>query len=128
MKYFISGHGDITDEEFQTYYIAQIDKALKDKDRLFILGDFKGVDKKSLEYLKNKTKTNEVIICHIFENPRHDTYEYTKIGGFTSDNERDSFMTENSDVDIAWVRQGKEKSGTAKNLKRRKNEITSAKK
>ena len=40
-------------------------------------------------------------------------------GGFGSDQERDSAMTGNTDEDIAWIRPGRERSGTAKNLMRR---------
>jgi len=41
------------------------------------------------------------------------------MGGFTTDDERDAAMTMASDADIAWVRPGRKKSGTAKNLARR---------
>lgn len=40
-------------------------------------------------------------------------------GGFTSDIERDKAMTEHSDYDIAFIRKGKESSGTAQNILRR---------
>jgi hypothetical protein len=40
-------------------------------------------------------------------------------GGFPNDAARDAYMTQHSDRDIAWVRTGKEHSGTAKNLQRR---------
>ena len=40
-------------------------------------------------------------------------------GGYKSDIERDSAMTENSDYDIAFVKSGRWNSGTAQNIKRR---------
>lgn len=46
-------------------------------------------------------------------------YGFKTVGGFESDRVRDEAMTAASDADIAWVRPGREKSGTAKNLKRR---------
>ena len=36
---------------------------------------------------------------------------------------RDSVMTKKSNYDIAWVRQDREKSGTMKNLQRRKDKF-----
>lgn len=41
------------------------------------------------------------------------------IGGFKSDIERDSAMTENSDYDIAFIKDNRWNSGTAQNIKRR---------
>lgn len=125
--YFISGHGNITFEEWLEYYKPLIDKALKEN-ACFIIGDFRGADTLSMEYLKDKTAL--VTITHCFENPRYKvdvsgllSNEWKYVGGFMNDTERDAFMTENSDTDIAWIRAGREKSGTAKNIKRRKNNI-----
>lgn len=121
--YFISGHGNITFEEWFAHYKPFIDEAIS-KNGQFILGDFRGTDTLSAEYLKNKTP--QVKIVHCFQKPRYKVdivnlpskhWEY--IGGFENDTERDTFMTQNSDFDIAWVREGKENSGTAKNIKRR---------
>lgn len=121
--YFISGHGNITFEEWLINYKPFIDAALKQNSQ-FILGDFRGTDTLSAEYLKDKTP--HVKIIHCFQRPRYkvDTvnlaskyWEY--IGGFENDTERDAYMTQNSDYDIAWIRKGKENSGTAKNIQRR---------
>lgn len=60
-----------------------------------------------------------------FEFFDRDNTEYTALGsvptqgGFTSDIERDKAMTEHSDYDIAFIRKGKESSGTAQNILRR---------
>ena len=42
-------------------------------------------------------------------------------GGFKSDEERDSSMTNVSNYDIAFVKDNRWKSGTAQNIKRRHN-------
>ena len=61
-----------------------------------------------------------VVVFHMFDNPRNNAGGFSTAGGFKNDKERDAAMTNNSDADIAWVRPGREKSGTAKNLSRRK--------
>ena len=121
--YFISGHGNLTFEEWLVFYKPLIDKALESESN-FILGEFRGTDTLTMEYLKNKT--TKVTVTHCFENPRYkvDTIglaskKWIYIGNFQNDLERDTFMTENSDEDIAWVREGRERSGTAKNINRR---------
>ncbi len=43
-------------------------------------------------------------------------------GGFKSDNARGAKMTADSNKDIAWVRTGREKLGTQRNIKRRFNQ------
>ena len=45
---------------------------------------------------------------------------FKTVGGFESDGERDARKTADSDEDLAWVRPGREKSGTQKNLERRR--------
>ena len=119
--YFISGHRDITPEEFNEHYVPAIDKALSEKKATFVIGDYHGVDFIAQKYLKNKKA--DVIVYHMFESPRENAGHPT-LGGFKNDEERDAAMTEISDEDIAWVRPGKEKSGTAINLKRRNKECS----
>jgi cephalosporin hydroxylase len=69
-------------------------------------------------YLVEKNYT-KVTVFHMYENPRNNVGEFVTQGGYESDKERDSAMTFNSTYDIAWIRPGREKSGTAKNIKRR---------
>jgi hypothetical protein len=118
---FISGHGTLNFEDFIEHYIPFIDEALT-KGYGFIIGDFNGCDTLAQEYLKDKTSS--VTICHCFKNPRYKVNKYglksndwKYIGGFNTDDERDSYMTKNSDYDIAIS--FKENSGTEKNIKRR---------
>lgn len=114
---FVSGHLDLTADEFNSFYKDKLDRALSDGCS-FIIGDARGADTLSQEYLSDKT-TN-VTIYHMFEKPRNNVGKFRTIGGFKSDMERDRQMTQDSDIDIAFVREGREKSGTAKNIARRK--------
>jgi hypothetical protein len=118
MIHFISGHLSLTSEEFEAYYRPQIDEAIS-KGYSFVVGDAKGADFLSQTYLLGKT--DKVTVYHMFDTPRNNAGFSTE-GGFESDEQRDSAMTANSDKDIAWVKPGREKSGTQKNLDRREEE------
>lgn len=118
--YFISGHLDLTFLEFQEHYAPLIKEAYENGAN-FVVGDARGADWLAqcfLGTLPNPEK--RVKVFHMLEKPRNFIDIYENVGGFTSDEERDRAMTESSDEDIAWVRQGREKSGTARNLERRK--------
>lgn len=112
---FISGHLDLTQAEFEEYYRYKIDNALE-KNQGFVVGDAKGADTFAQQYLFGKTKA--VVVYHMFESPRNNAGFPTR-GGFQSDKERDEQMTRDSHQDIAWVKPGRKKSGTQKNLNRR---------
>jgi hypothetical protein len=126
--YFISGHCDITQDEFKKYYHRRIDMALEKKS-MFVMGDARGVDMLAQAYLNGKTEN--VVVYHIGEKPLHNIGGYPTIGGFKNHKKKDSAMTYASDADIAWVRSDEEqrqlygnkyrkrKSGTQKNLERR---------
>jgi hypothetical protein len=123
MTYFISRHGNLHFEEWMMHYKPLIDNALM-RHSSFIIGDFRGADVFSAEYLKNKTE--RVTIVHCFSKPRYKvdvidlpSAKWVYRGGFTNEFARDASMTEWSDADIAWVRAGKETSGTAQNVQRR---------
>jgi hypothetical protein len=117
---FISGHIDITDEEFSIHYIPFIDKAIKNRHNI-VVGDCKGTDIKAQEYI-SQFNYPWFWIYHMFTSPRNEVPCTALVGGFSSDEDRDKAMTLISTYDIAWVRPGRETSGTAKNIKRR-NEI-----
>lgn len=119
VTYFISGHMNITQEEFNEHYLYQIDQALKDPQTKFVVGDCGGADTMAQSYLNGKT--NNVVVYHMFTSPRNNVGNYKTKGRFTADIDRDEQMTRDSDVDIAWVRKTKSKriSGTEKNLLRR---------
>lgn len=114
---FISGHRDVTNDEFKIHYAPLIDLAVKNKDRI-VVGDYHGVDIMAQKYL-DYLGYDDVIVYHMFQKPRNSVDRYPVRGGYISDEDRDSAMTRDSDYDIAWVRAGKEKSGTQQNLDRR---------
>lgn len=118
MIYFISGHRDLSYEDFKKYYIPKIREVLEnDPWAEFIVGDCKGADKYAMDYIYNKTG-RKLTIYHMFESPRNipEGYEppigieeildcsVSTISGFKSDEERDSAMTRDSDFDIAFVK------------------------
>lgn len=113
--YFISGHLDLTDEEFVEQYVPRLNKALGEG-ASFVVGDARGADQKAQAYLARLTKA--VTVYHMFESPRNNE-GFPTSGGFTSDDARDTQMTKDSTRDIAWVRPGRERSGTQRNLNRR---------
>jgi hypothetical protein len=118
---FISGHLDLTQEEFNEHYAPQIDEAIDHGD-FFIVGDAKGADSMAQQYILDKLgkESKRVHVYHMFDSPRNNKGNFITAGGFKSDDKRDSAMTMFSHYDIAWVRPGKENSGTAKNIQRRK--------
>jgi hypothetical protein len=114
--YFISGHLDLTQQEFNAYYRELLVRAI-DAGGTFVVGDARGADTMTQEFFKGD---KDVTVYHMFDKPRNNVYDCKTVGGFKSDDERDTAMTAASNEDIAWVRPGREKSGTAKNLERRK--------
>lgn len=129
MKYFISGHRDLSYEDFEKYYIPKIREVLeKDPYARFVVGDCNGVDKYAMDYIYNKTN-RRFTIYHMFKSPRNIPEDYeppttidcqvSTISGFKSDEERDAAMTRDSDFDIAFVKDNRWNSGTAQNIKRR---------
>lgn len=120
--YFISGHRDITAEEFQNYSQA-LDKIIKEiPDASFVVGDYYGVDIMAQDYLINVLKIDpaQITVYHMFDKPRNINEKITNtVGGFETDEERDAAMTTNSSHDIAFVRNHKKLSGTAQNILRR---------
>lgn len=119
--YFISGHRDITDDEFSIYK-QKIDEVLEHTpDAYFVVGDYQGVDIMSQNYLieKNVNPIN-ITVYHMFEKPRNINPNICNLqGGFKTDEERDAAMTAISKHDIAFVRKHTKLSGTAQNILRR---------
>lgn len=122
--HFISGHLDLTQEEFNQHYAPQIDKVLAEPGfNAFVVGDARGADTMAQEYLaKNRsTAYNHTTVFHMFDKPRNCAdADFATKSGYQTDEERDNAMTIESHYDIAWVRPGREKSGTAKNIERRR--------
>ena len=128
MIYFVSGHRDLSYEDFELYYKPIIDNVIaNDETPEFVVGDCDGVDKFAMDYIF-KYYMVPLIIYHMFDTPRNipeGLSEHPELegiffhGGFTSDEERDSAMTKISDFDIAFVKDNRWDSGTAQNIKRR---------
>jgi len=122
--YHVSGHLDLTDAEFAEHYIPLLKTAV-DMGAHFVVGDAAGADAKAQAWLTKRTSGCRLdgiyvlVVFHMFENPRNNHGGWPTKGGFNSDYERDAACTAASDDDIAWVRPGRENSGTAKNLARR---------
>ncbi|MEM7156328.1 MAG: hypothetical protein AAF799_25970 [Myxococcota bacterium] len=116
--FFVSGHLDLTDAEFEAHYVPSITEALADSDARFVVGDARGADAKAQAYLSTRA-AERVTVFHMFTAPRNNHGAFPTRGGFESDAERDRALTAASDRDIAWVRPGRERSGTAKNIARR---------
>jgi len=113
---FVSGHLDLTSEEFEEHYVPKIRAAIQEG-ASFIVGDASGADTMAQRYLKAALYPH-VTVYHMLTTPRNNA-GFPKVGGYLSDGDRDKAMTKASTTDIAWVRAGREKSGTAKNLARR---------
>lgn len=122
---FVSGHIDLTPDEFQEHYVPKLQKAIAQNDK-FVVGDARGADALAQGFFAYFLEKERVEVYHMFDSPRNNIGNFKTIGGFKSDDERDSEMTRMSDYDIAWVRPGREKSGTAKNLMRRTKSVDEA--
>lgn len=117
--YFVSGHLDLTMDEFRDHYAPRIMSVIADDaDASFVVGDARGCDLMAQICLRD-ARALRVQVFHMLERPRNNVGGFPTVGGFTSDGERDAAMTAVSDADIAWVRPGRTSSGTAANLARR---------
>lgn len=130
MVYFVSGHRNLSEEDFMQYYAQKIENIVEsDMYAEFIVGDCQGVDKMAAEYIAHNTDC-KLTIYHMFEEPRfrlttsnksvflgEDEGVYYK-GGYKSDEERDTAMTNDSDFDIAFIIDKRINSGTGQNILR----------
>jgi hypothetical protein len=125
---FISGHIDLTPEEFGEHYVLELHRLVQTK-CTFVVGDAAGCDHMVQQWFDSSFPLGgaPLTVYHMFVAPRNHGFPtieiYRCIGGFQSDKERDEAMTAASSQDLAWVRPGREKSGTAKNLARRKRSV-----
>lgn len=121
--YFISGHREITEQEFEINYKLAIDNAIcENPDCKFIIGDYWGCDLMAQEYLLDvlNIDPSRVTVYHMLDTPRYKNDKVVNFkGGYKSDEERDSAMTNDSFADIAFVRDWTKLSGTAQNILRR---------
>jgi len=107
--FFISGHINLTQGEFDIHYKPAIDDSLKKNGR-YVLGNAAGADTMALDYLLKKGVDPHNITIYFYDKYKRDlTKKYTDRGiqvqmGFTSYTNRDAKMTEDSTIDILWVR------------------------
>jgi len=128
--YFVSGHLDITEEEFKLYYVPELQAAVH-AGASFVMGDARGADTMAQTFLD--PTTSAVTVFHMATKPRNCvSSRFFKQGGFSTDLDRDTALTAASTHDIAWIRPEAEQrkkygkkfrknrvSGTLANLRRR---------
>lgn len=121
MVYFISGHRDATIEEFNKYYVPVLNYIfLTERVPTFVVADCEGIDRMAQDYLAKREAKCMVTVYHMHDKPEYLASDLFKTkGGYNSHIERDSVMTRVSTTDIAFIRSGKENSGTAENVLRR---------
>lgn len=120
--FFISGHRDITIDEFNTLYKDKIKQVIKDYNAYFVVGDYEGVDILAQDYLINELKydANKITVYFMGDIPNKINSKIKNLsGGYQNDIDRDTAMTNASDEDIAYVRKDRWTSGTAQNILRR---------
>lgn len=115
---FISGHLNVTEEEFNTYYREKIDFAITCGHNI-VIGDARGADLLAQTYLTHVRPYTNVTIYHMFDAPRNNIGGWKTVGGFITDDGRDAAMTSASHYDIAWMRDPERNSGTRRNIMRR---------
>jgi hypothetical protein len=113
----VSGHTDLTIEEFNQHYREHILSAIDLKDS--IIGA-SGADKLTQELCHSMLYYNVTVIDKGRQDNRV-TNLFTHVNGFESYIVRDEYMTANSNVDIAYVRSNPIAlgSGTQCNIHRR---------
>lgn len=119
---FISGHRNITEREFEIYKQAILNELSLNPDCRFVIGDYHGVDIMAQNFLLDVLMIDpeNITVYHMFESPRNVNPKVVHFkGGFATDSERDTAMTNASYKDIAFVRDNKVMSGTAENILRR---------
>ena len=121
MRYFVSGHRDLTKEEFVKHYIPLIQKVIKeDPQAAFLVGDWEGCDSMFVRYMEAFYFKVPIAIFYVdilrIKEGKFNIYDFCEC---TNYDECDASMTANSDFDIAWIRPGRENSHTANNIRRR---------
>lgn len=123
MRYFVSGHRDLTMEEFDRHYVYLLDRVLaEDTFAEFVVGDWEGFDTMFVKYMEDYYSDVIIHIFYVYE-PRvkEGNYNEYRFHECNSYDDCDEAMTRHSNFDIAWIRPGREDSHTAKNIKRRFN-------
>lgn len=117
MNIFISGHKDLTQEEFEQYYIPLINQGMYNNVKFYI-SNYQNCDRFCYDYFE-KCEYYNVEICFNRLGFSKINDKFIKAVGFKSDEEILIYMTEHTDKDIAWVRNENQLTTTAKNILRR---------
>jgi hypothetical protein len=120
--YFISGHRDITEQEFEKYKLLIHSTYVNDPEARFVVADYHGADFMAQNFLLDvlEVEPERVTVYHMGDTPMNVNPKVVNLrGGFKTDSERDEAMTLVSISDIAFVRDCKTMSGTAENILRR---------
>lgn len=125
----ISGHLDLTQEEFDEYYAPVLLMAIRNGDS-FLVGDARGADVMAQAYIFKRLTIFDyrlrLTVYHMFEKPRNHLGHCPTKGRYTKDHGKDAAMTADSDYDILYIRPNKHSSvsgrvsGTEANMIRRK--------
>ena len=125
ITYFISGHRNLTKEDFLNHYA---EKLIQIESKYQFLSRIKEEDIitpyyiMAQEYLIETLKVdpNRIKVYHMGDKPMNIASDGIKrVGGFKTDNERDAAMTYDSDEDIAFIYDETKWSGTRQNILRR---------
>jgi len=123
VTYFISGHRDITEDEFERNYKITLEGIVNEvPDCRFVVGDCQGADIMAQNYLLDvlDVDPDRITVYYVGDRARNLNPKVCNIMcGFENDREKDAAMTAASSVDIAFVRNNTEISGTAENILRR---------
>lgn len=112
MTYFISGHTDLSYEEFEEHYVPILCKIFsEDRNPEFVMGDFEGVDKYAMNYIFYKEQC-PITIYHTGKFPKNVPEAMTDPeielvyfkGGYATPEDADKAMTEVSDFDIVYIK------------------------
>ncbi|TAE50745.1 MAG: hypothetical protein EAZ44_04895 [Cytophagia bacterium] len=123
MKIYVFGNGNISFSDFKMYYEQIMIRYVGNENVSFLVGDFRGVDTLTMEFLK--CDSANVTVYHVGDKPRYlpDKFK-TKVnnwiilGEFQNDEERDLEAINQCTHFIAmdFNSDKKRKSGTQKNI------------
>lgn len=120
--YFVSGHRNITEGQFEKYK-SELANIVKERpDALFVVGDYHGVDIMVQNFLLDELQIDphQITVYHMFDAPRNvNPNVINTVGGFECDEDRDAAMTMASSHDVAFVADHTKLSGTGMNILRR---------
>lgn len=114
----VSGNYDTTIEEFNLYYKPRIDKAIADG-YTFVVGGNAGFENYIQNYLNNHVAPERVTVYDLHNCDNRVNLNFLHKSGFQSYRRRDSQMTIDSRVDIAFLIRDYYLCGTCENLERR---------